>query len=299
MAQVADRSDRLTRSQRRRSACADGIMAAHSGQRDRPLSIARLGRRHNAGRTRTLRRHLESCRLDTHRPRSEFVGVARPVNRISVRRSTRSGLRLPTVDGPQPVLREISFDVRAGEIVAIIGRSGVGKTTLLRVLGGLLAGIMRHGDIRRHRVHARRQAWSWSSRTTAMHSCLGERLPATSSSAWKGGWPRRAAAPSRRRAADGRPREQRRRISVASFGWDGPADAARPRAWRLKPKVLLMDEPFGALDAITKAALQDVLLDCRNSTTDATVVFITHDLDEAIYLSDRVLVLAGTQVLSR
>ena len=53
-----------------------------------------------------------------------------------------------------------------------------------------------------------------------------------------------------------------------------------------------MDEPFGALDAITKAALQDVVLNVAQQT-DATVVFITHDLDEAIYLSDRVLVLAG------
>jgi NitT/TauT family transport system ATP-binding protein len=64
------------------------------------------------------------------------------------------------------------------------------------------------------------------------------------------------------------------------------------RALALEPKVLLMDEPFGALDAITKADLQDVLLGVQRQT-HATVVFITHDLDEAIYLSDRVLVLTG------
>jgi NitT/TauT family transport system ATP-binding protein len=64
------------------------------------------------------------------------------------------------------------------------------------------------------------------------------------------------------------------------------------RALALQPKVLLMDEPFGALDALTKAALQDVLLDIQDRT-DATVVFVTHDLDEALYLADRVLVLAG------
>ena len=64
------------------------------------------------------------------------------------------------------------------------------------------------------------------------------------------------------------------------------------RALALQPKVLLMDEPFGALDAITKASLQDVLLRVH-SETGATVVFITHDLDEAIYLSDRVFVMSG------
>jgi NitT/TauT family transport system ATP-binding protein len=64
------------------------------------------------------------------------------------------------------------------------------------------------------------------------------------------------------------------------------------RALVLEPKVLLMDEPFGALDAITKATLQDVLLRVCEQT-GATVVFITHDLDEAIYLSDRVMVLGG------
>jgi len=64
------------------------------------------------------------------------------------------------------------------------------------------------------------------------------------------------------------------------------------RALAVEPKVLLMDEPFGALDAITKAALQDILLNVQQQT-GATVVFITHDLDEAIYLSDRVLVMSG------
>ena len=65
------------------------------------------------------------------------------------------------------------------------------------------------------------------------------------------------------------------------------------RALALEADVLLMDEPFGALDAMTKASLQDVLLGVHRAT-GATIVFVTHDVDEAIYLSDRVLVLAGT-----
>ena len=64
------------------------------------------------------------------------------------------------------------------------------------------------------------------------------------------------------------------------------------RALAVQPSVLLMDEPFGALDAITKAALQDVLLEVQRKT-GATIVFVTHDLDEAIYLSDRVVVVSG------
>jgi NitT/TauT family transport system ATP-binding protein len=65
------------------------------------------------------------------------------------------------------------------------------------------------------------------------------------------------------------------------------------RALVMRPHVLLMDEPFGALDAMTKGQLQDELLRVRE-VTGATVVFVTHDVDEAVYLSDRVLVLSGS-----
>lgn len=65
------------------------------------------------------------------------------------------------------------------------------------------------------------------------------------------------------------------------------------RALALQPKVLLMDEPFGALDAMTKAKLQDQLRHIQAST-GTTIVFITHDVDEAVYLGDRVILLAGS-----
>jgi NitT/TauT family transport system ATP-binding protein len=64
------------------------------------------------------------------------------------------------------------------------------------------------------------------------------------------------------------------------------------RALALKPSVLLMDEPFAALDAMTKASLQDELLRVRDKT-GANIVFITHDIEEAVYLGDRVAVLRG------
>jgi NitT/TauT family transport system ATP-binding protein len=102
-------------------------------------------------------------------------------------------------------------------------------------------------------------------------------------------------------------RERDSRVSEA-LSLVGLGDHARDYPWRLsggmaqrvqiaralavQPSVLLMDEPFGALDAITKAALQDVLLEVQRKT-GATIVFVTHDLDEAIYLSDRVVVVSG------
>jgi NitT/TauT family transport system ATP-binding protein len=65
------------------------------------------------------------------------------------------------------------------------------------------------------------------------------------------------------------------------------------RALAMRPSVLLMDEPFGALDAMTRNSLQDQLQEIHH-TTGTTVVFVTHDVDEAIYLSDRIIVLSGT-----
>jgi NitT/TauT family transport system ATP-binding protein len=65
------------------------------------------------------------------------------------------------------------------------------------------------------------------------------------------------------------------------------------RALAMEPEALLMDEPFGALDAMTKEQLQDELQNVHR-ITGTTIVFVTHDIDEAVYLSDRVLVLAGS-----
>ena len=201
-------------------------------------------------------------------------------------------VQLPTASGPQPVLRDISFDVRDGEIIAIIGRSGVGKTTLLRALGGLVASTSGTVTFDGTAVEAPPDGvvmvfqdygnalLPW--RTVARNVELGLE---------------------RRLARDQRQRrvvDALQMVGLENSGAEYPyrlsgGMAQRTqlaRALALEPKVLLMDEPFGALDAITKAALQDVLLDVQRQT-DATVVFITHDLDEAIYLSDRVLVLSG------
>ncbi len=203
------------------------------------------------------------------------------------------GVRLPAEDGPRDVLRDISFDVPAGEIVGIIGRSGVGKTTLLKVLGGLLevscGTVVFDGDVVRRPP----------SGAVVVFQDYGNAL-----------LPWRTVTRNTALGLEGRVgRDERRRRVAEALRMVGLDDRGSDYPWRLsggmaqrvqiaralalEPKVLLMDEPFGALDAITKATLQDVLLSVQQET-GATVVFITHDLDEAIYLGDRVLVISGS-----
>jgi NitT/TauT family transport system ATP-binding protein len=202
------------------------------------------------------------------------------------------GVRLPGADGHRPILQGVSFEVRAGEVIGIVGRSGAGKTTLLRILGGLLDAssgtVVFDGEVVRQPPRGAVMVFQdygnallpW--RTVARNTGLGLE-------GRMGGDERR------RRVADALTM-----VGLSDRGSDHPwrlsgGMAQRvqiARALALEPKVLLMDEPFGALDAITKASLQDVLLNVHRET-DATVVFITHDLDEAIYLSDRVLVISG------
>ncbi len=202
------------------------------------------------------------------------------------------GIRLAASDGPQTVLANLSLEVREGEVVAVIGRSGVGKTTLLRVLCGLLRASSGTVIFDGETVHAPpagvvmvfqdygNALLPW--RTVARNAALG----------LEG----RVGIDERRRRVD----DALRMVGLANNASDFPAQlsggmaqrAQIARALALQPKVLLMDEPFGALDAITKAALQDILLNVQQQT-GATVVFVTHDLDEAIYLSDRVLVMSG------
>ena len=202
-------------------------------------------------------------------------------------------VQLPAADGPRPILKDVSFDVRDGEIIGIVGPSGAGKTTLLRVLGGLLEAscgtVIFDDEVVRHPP----------SGAVIVFQDYGNAL-----------LPWRTVARNTALGLEGRVgRVERRRRVAHALRMVGLEDRGADYPWRLsggmaqrvqiaralalEPKVLLMDEPFGALDAITKASLQDVLLNVQRET-DATVVFITHDLDEAIYLSDRVLVISGS-----
>ncbi|MFG1694861.1 ABC transporter ATP-binding protein [Nonomuraea sp. NPDC049309] len=191
--------------------------------------------------------------------------------------------------GRGPVLRDVDLAVRPGEVLVIVGASGSGKSTLLRAIAGLLR--PRDG-----RVVAGGAEITATSGERAMVFQDDALLP------WRTvrgnvelplrirGWSK-----ARRRAVaeewigrvglagheDRLPRElsggMRQRVQLA-------------RALAGSPRAVLMDEPFGALDAQTRAGMQALLLDVLRDT-QATVVFVTHDVDEALLLADRVVVL--------
>jgi sulfonate transport system ATP-binding protein len=187
-------------------------------------------------------------------------------------------------------LAQVSLAVREGEILAVIGASGCGKSTLLRLVAGLEAPST--GSIRLDGV--RLDGPSPKLGVVFQEPRLMPWLKLADNVAF--GLPRRL------------PRAERARLAEAALGRVGLARfasalpktlsggmaqrAAIARALVTKPPVLLLDEPFSALDALTRQSLQDELL--RLWAEDRpTMVLVTHDLDEALYLADRVIVLGG------
>ncbi len=195
--------------------------------------------------------------------------------------------------GARVVLDDVSFDVAKGEFVSIMGRSGAGKTTLIRVLAGLLP--PEPGSIAT--FEGREIDGPPEGVSLVFQNYASALLP----------W--RTVAANVALPLEGHMAKPNRLERVAAtLEMVGLADRANDRPPQLsggmqqrvqlaralvsRPAALLMDEPFGALDALTKSDLEDELLELV-ATAATTVVFVTHDIDEAVYLSDRVLVLGG------
>src|SRR5690625_2184502 len=194
----------------------------------------------------------------------------------------------PTKEGARTVLRDVDLDVKAGEIIAVVGPSGCGKSTLLRLIGGLDSPTRGSIALDDEVVTAHDDATAiafqeprllpW--RTIAQNVAIG--LP-------RGTRKREGQARVAEllelvgltHAADQRPRE-------VSGGMAQRASLARALA--RNPRVLLLDEPFGALDALTRLKMHDLLLDIHRAQP-TTIVLVTHDVEEAIYLADRILLL--------
>jgi NitT/TauT family transport system ATP-binding protein len=203
------------------------------------------------------------------------------------------GVTLQVSAGPLEVLRDITFELAQGEIIGIVGRSGTGKTTLLRVLGGLLPATTGAVEIDGQTIDGPPETVA-----TVFQDYVNALLP------WRT-VARNVALPLERKLSKAERKERVQTaldlVGLGRRGSDHPWQLSGgmqqrvqiARALALSPRVLLMDEPFGALDALTKASLQDELLR-MHAQTQATIVFITHDLEEAIYLSDRVFLIAGS-----
>lgn len=191
-------------------------------------------------------------------------------------------------------IRDLDFRVRDGEFLCIVGPSGAGKTTLLRCIGGLLDVTSGSVTLAGARVTSPpegmaivfqeygRSLFPWLTVRQNVELPLREKkVPAA----------RRAELVSDALEAVGLARVPDSYPWQLSGGMQQRVAIARAVAYQ--PRILLMDEPFAAVDAQTRAELEDLVFSLWKSL-QVTVVFVTHDIDEAIYLGQRVLVLSNS-----
>lgn len=191
------------------------------------------------------------------------------------------------------VLKNISFNVERGEYVSLIGHSGCGKSTLLNLIAGLTP--VTSGAVTLEEKHVQspgpdravvfqnHSLLPWLTVYENIKLAVDKVWAAESSSARKTRIMDSLSLVHMAHASDKRPAEisggMKQRVGIA-------------RALAMEPKVLLLDEPFGALDALTRAHLQDQVMQIHQALNN-TVIMITHDVDEAVLLSDRIIMLTN------
>ena len=194
-----------------------------------------------------------------------------------------------TVSGPLPVLEDLTFTVDDGEFVAVIGPSGCGKSTLLGILAGFEPPDRGLVQVDGEPVREPRRTGMFIFQQPALFPWLDLERNLLF-------------------GLNGEPAEERRRLAahyIALVGLQGferafPRElsggmqprAELARALMVKPEILYLDEPFGALDALTRLRMRTELLRIL-SRERHTVLLVTHDVEEALHLADRVLVLSA------
>jgi len=196
-----------------------------------------------------------------------------------------------TDSGSTEAIRDVSFSIGRGDFVSVVGPSGAGKSTLIKALAGLQPGtsgaVLYEGrQIDRPQTDFAlvfqdyaRSLYPWFSLERNITLPLDNRI---------------GSAAERKRIA----RNMLERVGLAGMADKRPTQlsggqqqrVAIARALAYAPKVLIMDEPFASVDAQTRFDLEDLVLKLRRES-DCTVVLVTHDIDEAAYMSDRIIVL--------
>lgn len=215
---------------------------------------------------------------------------AKPVNAITIKEVTVS---FKSRKGVYTAIKNISLDIRKGEIVSFIGHSGCGKSTLMNTISGMI--IPDSGEVianeklvkgpgpDRGIVFQNYSLLPWLSVFQNIYQAVDSSVKDISTNEKKklveknlqmvNLWEHKHKLPAHLSGG------MKQRVAIA-------------RAFAINPKILLLDEPFGALDALTKSDMHIELLKLWNlDNRDKTIVMVTHDIEEAIFLSDRVVVL--------
>jgi nitrate/nitrite transport system ATP-binding protein len=204
------------------------------------------------------------------------------------------GKSFDTATGPFTALSNVSLAIQKGEFVSIIGHSGCGKSTLLNIVAGLsgpsTGAVLLDGQVvdepgpDRAVVFQNHSLLPWLTAYANVRLAVDKVFGKTKSATERDAWTRHnLALVQMSHALDKKPDElsggMRQRVGIA-------------RALAMQPKILLLDEPFGALDALTRAHLQDSVMDIHRETK-STAIMITHDVDEAVLLSDRIVMMTN------
>ncbi len=207
---------------------------------------------------------------------------------------SRVGISFTRAGRTSEVLREVDLGVAKGEYVSIIGHSGCGKSTLLNIVAGLLrvstgAVLLDGREVNspgpdRAVVFQNHSLLPWLTVRENVALAVDKVFAGKKSAGERRDWiDANLKLVNMTHAADKRPSEisggMKQRVGIA-------------RALAMEPKVLLLDEPFGALDALTRAHLQDQVMEIH-ARLGNTMIMITHDVDEAVLLSDRIVMMTN------
>lgn len=206
---------------------------------------------------------------------------------------TQIGIDFPTPKGPFTALKNVNLRINKGEFISLIGHSGCGKSTVLNIVAGLYEAttggvILDNQEVNepgpeRAVVFQNHSLLPWLSAYKNVELAVKQTQNGRSKKEMKEWVEHNLELVHMTHAADKLPSEisggMKQRVGIA-------------RALAMEPKVLLMDEPFGALDALTRAHLQDSVMEIHAALGN-TVIMITHDVDEAVLLSDRIVMMTN------